>query len=301
MPDALPAYVDKFLASLVRENASKHTIRAYRSDLTEWIEYLTPPGTPAPEPAELDVLSIREWLGMLFDRGLEPVSIRRKLAALRSFFEWLERERHIGVNIARLVRTPRAPSRVPRVPSVEATNHLMDQAAATANVQERPFPERDTALLELLYGTGMRVSELCGLDVQDVDFVERTMRVRGKGKKERQAYYGERAAEALARYLPQRRPAASETALFLNSRGKRLTDRRAREIVKFYAQSILQDNSLHPHSLRHAYATPLLSAGADLRTLQELLGHARLSTTQKYTQVSLADLMRVYDRCHPKA
>ena len=164
-----------------------------------------------------------------------------------------------------------------------------------------PIPERDVALFELLYGCGLRISELVGLNIDDFDLRERWIRVRGKGRKERQVPYGEKASAALEKYLAQRSAKAGETALLVNHRGGRLSDRGAREIVKFYARMISGDASLHPHSLRHAYATHLLADGADLRAIQELLGHARLATTQKYTQVSLTDLMAVYDKAHPKA
>jgi integrase/recombinase XerC len=186
--------------------------------------------------------------------------------------------------------------------TAEQTNGLVDGVLPAADKFERVYPERDLAIFELLYGCGLRISELVGLNLDDFDFSERWVRVRGKGKKERQVPYAGKASESLERYVALRKPASNgERALFLNHRGGRLTDRGARGIVKFYAQMITGDSSIHPHSLRHAYATHLLSDGADLRAIQELLGHARLSTTQKYTQVSLADLMAVYDKAHPKA
>jgi integrase/recombinase XerC len=157
------------------------------------------------------------------------------------------------------------------------------------------------ALFEFLYGCGLRVSELVGLNLDDIDRGERWLRVRGKGRKERQVPYGAKAEAALERYLPERKARPAEMALFLNHRGGRLTDRGVRLIVKLYATALAGDPSIHPHSFRHAYATHLLADGADLRAIQELLGHARLSTTQKYTQVSLTDLIAVYDRAHPKA
>jgi integrase/recombinase XerC len=166
---------------------------------------------------------------------------------------------------------------------------------------ERPFPVRDRLLLEFLYGSGLRVSEAVGLNAEDLDRSERWIRVRGKGRKERQVPYGSKAATALDAYLDLRESAVDSQALFLNHRGNRLTDRGARNIVKFYATYVAGDSSIHPHTLRHAFATDLLSHGADLRAIQELLGHARLATTQKYTQVSLTDLIRVYDKAHPKA
>ncbi len=184
--------------------------------------------------------------------------------------------------------------------TAEQTNILVEGVAS--DKLDRPYPARDLAIFELLYGCGLRVSELVGLNLDDFDFSERWIRVRGKGRKERQVPYGGKVAQSLEPYLAQRKPAQpADPALFLNHRGRRLTVRGARDIVKFYARMIAGDSSIHPHSLRHAYATHLLSDGADLRAIQELLGHAQLSTTQKYTQVSLTDLMAVYDKAHPKA
>jgi integrase/recombinase XerC len=238
----------------------------------------------------------------LFDKDLETSSARRKLAAVRSFLKWAERQALVTRNVARLVRTPKMVQRLPVVPSPENTNHLLDTVPEQAAEDDRPYPTRDLAIFELLYGCGLRISELVGLNLQDIDVSERWMRIRGKGRKEREVPYGERAAEALTRWLADRRPADSaENAVFLNFRGGRLTDRSARRVVRFYVNAVLRDDGLHPHSFRHAFATHMLSSGADLRAIQELLGHSRLSTTQKYTQVALADLMRVYDKCHPKA
>ena len=211
---------------------------------------------------------------------------------------FLVREGLATKNPARVLRTPKIPKTLPQVMSIEQTNALVDGVAA--DNLERPHPARDVAILELLYGCGLRVSELVGLSLEDLDQTERWLRVRGKGRKERQVPYGGKAAAALERYLAVR-GASRETALFLNHRGGRLTDRGVRGIVKLYATLIAGDSSIHPHSFRHAFATHLLSDGADLRAIQELLGHSRLSTTQKYTQVSLTDLMAVYDRAHPKA
>jgi len=180
--------------------------------------------------------------------------------------------------------------------TAEQTNNLLDA------VPPRGTPQlaRDVAILELLYGCGIRVSELAGLSLEDIDLAERWLRVRGKGRKERQVPFPSKAGAALERYLAERKPAAREKAVFLNRKGTRLTDRSVRNIVKFYATLLAGDSSVHPHSFRHAYATHLLSDGADLRSIQELLGHARLSTTQQYTKVSLEDLMRVYDKSHPR-
>jgi integrase/recombinase XerC len=301
MPD-LAGQIERFLEELRRQNVSAHTLRNYGSDLEQFLAYFTVAGRPKPLLEEIDALAIREWLGHLYHQGLTAVSTRRKLAAVRSFFKYLVREGVVATNFARLVRTPKAPKSLPAVMTAEQTNVLVDGVAPAADKFERPHPERDLAIFELLYGCGLRISELIGLDLNDFDFSERWVLVRGKGRKERQVPFGSKAALAIERYLAVRKSASSaEKALFLNHRGERLTDRGARGVVKFYAQMISGDSSIHPHSLRHAYATHLLSDGADLRAIQELLGHAQLSTTQKYTQVSLADLMAVYDKAHPRS
>jgi len=289
----------RFLDELRRQNTSPHTLRAYASDLRQFLEYLRPPGAPALEARQLDALAIREWLGHLYLRRLSTVSMRRKLAAVRSFCRFLVSEGALEANVARLIRTPRAAKTLPRVMDPDKTNALIDQVGR--GKPERPFPERDRLIFELLYGCGLRVSELVGLNLEDFDRRERWLRVRGKGRKERQVPFTSKAAEALEAYLAVRRARPGERALLVNRWGTRLRDRGVRRIVKFYAELLAADPSLHPHSLRHAFATHLLADGADLRAIQELLGHARLSTTQKYTQVSLTDLIRVYDKAHPKA
>jgi integrase/recombinase XerC len=295
----LEAGVGRYLAELARQNASRHTVRNYASDLAQFVGYFSPSGAEPPSPSAIDAPALREWLTSLFDRKLDPISIRRKLAAVRSFFQFLLREGTVSANVARRLRTPKSPKRVPPVPTAEQTNTLVDGVAEDRF--ERPHPERDLALFELLYGCGLRISELVDLNLEDFDFSERWIRVRGKGRKERLVPYASKAAAALEKYRTVRSTQKGERALLVNHHGTRLSDRGAREIVKFYARMISGDAALHPHSLRHAYATHLLSDGADLRAIQELLGHARLSTTQKYTQVSLTDLMAVYDKAHPKA
>jgi integrase/recombinase XerC len=301
MPD-LAAQIDLFLDELRRQNASEHTVRNYASDLHQFLAYFSISDQTEPTVKDIDALAVREWLGHLYEQQLTAVSMRRKLAAVRSFFKFLLREGFVEKNVARMVRTPKIPKTLPEVMTAEQTNALVDGVPGTADKFERPHPARDLAIFELLYGCGLRISELVGLNLDDFDFNERWIRVRGKGKKERQVPYPGKASAALDRYLPLRQPdSESVEALFLNHRGGRLTDRGARGIVKFYAGMITGDSSIHPHSMRHAYATHLLSDGADLRAIQELLGHARLSTTQKYTQVSLSDLMAVYDKAHPKA
>jgi integrase/recombinase XerC len=296
---SLTGAIERYLGELAIQNASAHTLRNYKTDLDQLVEYFSPPNETAPAPDRLTALMLREWLGDLYDHGLSVVTIRRKLAAVRSLFKFMLREGTVSSNVARLVRTPKAPQRVPMVPTAEQTNTLVD--AVGGDQLEQPHPERDRLMFELLYGCGLRISELAGMNLDDFDRSERWILVRGKGRKERQVPYGSKAAEALEKYLAVRVATPGERALLMNHQGSRLSDRGARGIVKFYARMISGDASLHPHSLRHAYATHLLADGADLRAIQELLGHARLATTQKYTQVSLTDLMAVYDRAHPKA
>ena len=295
----LSSAIERYLADLARQNASAHTIRNYASDFEQFVAYFSPPETDPPPVSGIGVLQLREWLGDLYSKNLGVLTIRRKLAAIRSLFQFMLREGTIATNPARVVKTPKAPKPVVAVPTAEQTNRLIEGIAAKE--VQKPHPERDLVIFELLYGCGLRISELAGLNLDDFDRTEQWIRVRGKGKKERQVPYGSKAAEALARYLATRTAKQSERALLVNHNGTRLSDRGARGIVSFYARMIAGDSSLHPHSFRHAFATHLLSDGADLRAIQELLGHARLATTQKYTQVSLTDLMAVYDRAHPKA
>jgi integrase/recombinase XerC len=290
-PTPLELQVRRYLEELGRTGASPHSIRAYESDLAQFIEYLSPPDLEPPEPRAIDLLILREWLASLYRDHLTAVTIRRKLAAVRSLFRFLLREGVVAINVARLVHTPKAPKKLPEVMTAERTNTLIDGVS----------PARDRAMFELLYGCGLRVSELAGLNLDDIDRSQGWLRVRGKGRKERQVPLPGQAAAALERYLGERPVKRDELAVFLNHRGRRLTTRGISGIVKLYATYLAGDPSVHPHSFRHAYATHLLADGADLRAIQELLGHARLSTTQKYTQVSLTDLMAVYDKAHPKA
>jgi integrase/recombinase XerC len=290
----------KYLAELGRRGASAHTLRNYGSDLEQFAAYFEPPGETGPAIEQLDLALLREWMSGLYDQGLSVVSVRRKLAALRAMCKFLLAEKIVPVNPAARLRTPKAKQRLPEVMSAEKTNNMLD-AVERGEGLEKPSRERDIAFLELLYGCGIRVSELVGIDLEDIDLRDGWLRVRGKGNKERQVPVAGRAAAAVERYLELRSARPEERALFLNSRSARLSDRQVRRLVKLYALMITGDSTVHPHSFRHAYATHLLADGADLRAIQELLGHARLSTTQKYTQVSLRDLQRVYDRAHPKA
>ncbi len=299
MPE-LETAIGDFLQDLARRNDSPHTLRNYAADLGEFLAYFSPADSDPPPLAAIDLLTLREWLANLYDRNQKPATIRRKMASLRSLFRYLSREHRIEADPARLLRLPKMPRTLPQVPNAEVTSALID--GSSREDLARPYPARDRLLLELLYGCGLRVSEAVGLNLEDFDRSECWIRVRGKGKKERQVPYGSRSAEALQVYLSDRQTSARRsTPLFLNHRGTRISDRGARDIVKFYSTFVAGDSSIHPHTLRHAFATHLLSDGADLRAIQELLGHARLSTTQKYTQVTWRDLTRVYDASHPRA
>jgi integrase/recombinase XerC len=296
MPD-LRECASSYLAELRRRGASEHTLRNYASDLEQLAAFF---GAGRPTDIEaVHIAGLREWLASLYEAKLRPLSIRRKLAAVRSLFKFLQQEGILVNNPAVRLRTPKAPQRLPEVMSAETTNDMLD--AIPEKIAEKPSKERDLAFLELLYGCGIRVGELVGINVDDLDRTERWLRVRGKGNKERQVPVPEHVVAAVDRYLEVRRAASGERALFVNHRGTRLSDRHVRTLVKLYALLTTGDSTVHPHSFRHAYATHLLAEGADLRAIQELLGHARLSTTQKYTRVSLADLMAVYDKAHPKA
>ena len=246
--------IDSYLAELARADASPHTLRNYETDLRQFLRYFSGGGATPPTPADFDHFTLREWLADLHTQSLERTSIRRKLAAIRSFFTFLLRQGVVSVNRARLLRTPKVFKKLPVVPTEHQTNTLIDEVAA--DTLERPHPSRDLALFELLYGCGLRISELVSLDPDSIDFTENWIRVLGKGKKVRQVPIPSRAAAALTAWLDDRRPAAGQTALFLNHRGTRLTVRGARGIVKLYSIALAGDASLHPHTLRHAYATP---------------------------------------------
>jgi len=294
MPD-LSTEITNFLDSLRRENASPHTIRNYESDLRQFEAH----AAPVPPVEEIDLYLLRDWVSALFKDKQMATSIRRKVASLRAFFRYEMRQARTKTNPAKLLVLPKLPKTLPKVPTAEQVNNLVD--AVDNNDLDRPFPKRDRAMFEFLYGCGLRVSELEGLNLEDIDTSEKWILVRGKGRKERQVPYGSKAAEALKNWLPVRLAKANERALFVNYRGVRISTRGIRKVVALYANLLAGDSSVHPHTLRHAFATHLLSDGADLRAIQELLGHSQLSTTQKYTQVALTDLLAVYDRAHPKA
>jgi integrase/recombinase XerC len=290
--------VEGFVLALGRRNASAHTIKAYRTDLAGFAEFVGPE-----ELAALDHALLRAYMAHLYERGLGKTSVVRALSSLRSFFKWMGREGMIEANPALLVSAPKLPRRLPRVPTMEEMNSVLDADMP----KEATFAERDRLILELLYGCGIRNSELTGINLEDVDRKQARMLVRGKGKKQRLVPFGEAAQEAMRDYLPRRAEVlernrrVQEVALMVNQRGTRLTSRSVGRIVKAIAVARGLPAEVHPHTLRHAFGTHMLEEGADLRAIQELLGHERLSTTQRYTQLTTRQMMKVYDDTHPRA
>jgi integrase/recombinase XerC len=277
----------------VERGASPHTLRSYRVDLDDFAGFLarTAPGTAL---TAVDARGVRAWVADLHARRLAPASIGRRIAAVRSWFTFLVRRGVVAANPARDVRSPRVPKLLPNFLPVDEAKALVDGDGVRTT-----DPARDRAILELLYASGLRVSELSGLDLDDVEPSERLLRVRGKGGKERVVPYGGAAARALSTYLRAR--GHTEGALFRNPRGGRLTVRSIRSIVRRSARAAGLTRRVTPHTLRHSFATHLLDGGADLRMIQELLGHSRLSTTQRYTHVTPDRLAAVYDQAHPRA
>ena len=285
--------VDAFLRYLaVERGASAHTLKSYRADLADSAAFLTRRGLGSLVDADARIL--RGYLADLHERRLARTSIARRLATLRSFYRFLCRKGRARTNPAKELRTPRLPKRLPAHLPIDQSEALLRQ-----DFDGDPAGRRDRAVLETLYATGVRVAELAGLDLGDVDLREGGVRVRGKGGKERIVPLGGKAMAALHAYLGPRQ--GSQGALFRNRRGGRLTVRSLHRIVGARARAAGLAARVTPHTLRHSFATHLLDAGADLRLIQELLGHARLATTQKYTHVSADRLMRVYDAAHPRA
>jgi integrase/recombinase XerC len=286
-----------FLRYLDRErNASSHTIRAYAADLGQFQAHLAEEMGREGTLADVDHLVIRAFLARLHRSGLKKVSAARKLATLRTFFRYLCREGILERNPARALLSPRTERKIP--------THLEEsEVAALIEVPgDTDTALRARAILEVLYATGIRCAELVGLDLGDVDLVARTVRVLGKGSKERIVPFGRPAHTALAAYLPTRLKARPKSpAVFVNARGGRLTDRWVRQIVSHRVQQVALARRLSPHSLRHSFATHLLERGADLRSIQELLGHASLSTTQRYTHVNARHILDIYKKTHPRA
>ena len=302
--------LNQFLEHLRYErNVSEHTLRNYSSDLTQFLDHLAPPHPQSgkrtlPPVQQIDHLTIREWLSTLHSEHKKKASIARKLAALRTFFQFLVREGAVELNPAKLVSTPRLEKRLPRHLSIEEAIKFIETPDT-----ETDLGKRDRAILELMYATGVRVSELTKMNVGDVDFKTKLVRVIGKRRKERIVPFGDPASEALKNYLGVRDRFLSNApisqrepdALFLNYQGTRITTRSVGRMVEKYIRICAGMHDISPHDLRHTFATHLLDSGADLRDIQELLGHARLSSTQIYTHVSMEKLIEVYDKAHPKA
>jgi integrase/recombinase XerC len=316
-PPPLGGLVDEYLRVLQNERGSSgHTLRAYRRELMDFAVYLAEQHPAVASPDQIEHLHIRTYLGLLLERGLSKASTARALAAIRSWFKWLARAAHVQQNVASLVATPRLPKHLPRVPSIEQMNRVMD----TVDDDAASWPARDKAILELLYGCGIRNAELTGLNLNDIHWANEAILVRGKGQKQRLVPLGDAAAQALRAYLGERAarlnaksagakgPATPALFVSLQLRGlgkpggeARLTTRSVGRIVKRVAILRGLSADVHPHTLRHAFGTHLLEEGADLRAIQELLGHERLSTTQRYTQLTTSQLEAVYDRTHPRA
>jgi integrase/recombinase XerC len=302
MTKAGATIVDKAIAKFVRgleeRNASPHTIKAYRTDLAQFAEYVGPQSW-----SNIDHVLIRGYLAHLYERGLSKTSVARALAALRSLYKWLAQEGEVEQNPAALVATPRLPKKLPRVPTIEEVNTVLDTAMPECSA----FRERDQVILELLYGCGIRNSELIGINLDDIRWSNEVILVRGKGRKERYVPFGDSAKAAVQEYFPARQRVLGETkratekALLINLRGTRLTTRSVGRIVKQIAVARGLSPDVHPHTLRHAFGTHMLEEGADLRAIQEMLGHERLSTTQRYTQLTVKHVMEVYDKTHPHA
>jgi integrase/recombinase XerC len=326
----LAGLMDEYLRMLQFERrSSEHTLRAYRRELIDFASYMAERQAAVGSVDQIEHLHIRVYLGTLLERGLSKASTARALAAIRSWFKWLARTGRVEQNVASLVATPRLPKHLPRVPSIEQMNRVVDSVGDDA----ASWPARDKAILELLYGCGIRNAELTGLNLNDIHWANEAILVRGKGQKQRLVPLGDAAAQALRAYLSERAarlaakfagakrsnnssdkdPSVGNTgtpALFvsLQLRGlekpggqARLTTRSVGRIVKRVAILRGLSADVHPHTLRHAFGTHLLEEGADLRAIQELLGHERLSTTQRYTQLTTSQLEAVYDRTHPRA
>jgi integrase/recombinase XerC len=306
--DSLNSFLDHLR---YERNVSAHTLRNYESDLQQFLDYLSPANAKGngkkraePDIKEIDHITIREWLATLHSDHKKKSSIARKLAALRTFFQFLVREGVVEANPAKLVATPRKEKKLPVHLSVEDAVRFIETPDPDTD-----FGKRDRAILELLYATGVRVSELAQLDLRDIDFNNKLLRVFGKRRKERIVPFGDPAAKALREYLSVRNkflmnaPVAKRDAqpLILNYQGTRITTRSVGRLVEKYIRMCAGIHDISPHALRHSFATHLLDSGADLRDIQALLGHARLSTTQVYTHVSMEKLIEVYDKAHPKA
>jgi integrase/recombinase XerC len=306
MSDHFDQHLEQFLQHLQYERGvSHHTLRNYASDLAQFRSYMQKVGSGAEiEVREIDRLTLREWMAELH-KGHKKTSVARKLASLRTFFQFLMREGVLDANPAKLVATPKIERKLPGHLSIEDAIRFIETPDTNTDLGRR-----DRAIIEFLYATGMRVGELVGLNLRDIDFREKLVRVTGKRKKQRIVPFGEPSLRALMHYIAETRPAflnncppalRDDQAVFLNYQGTRITTRSVGRMIEKYIRQCSNIHDISPHSLRHTFATHLLGQGADLRDIQELLGHALLSTTQIYTQVSMEKMIEVYDRAHPKA
>ncbi|MGA2387987.1 MAG: tyrosine recombinase XerC [Candidatus Sulfotelmatobacter sp.] len=289
--------VADFIRHLRERNASPHTVKAYSSDLLLFATY-----AGSRRWNQIDHVAIRGFLSQLYDKGLSKTSVARALAAVRSLYRWLAREGVVEQNPAKLVATPKLAKKLPRVPTIEEMNSVIDGEMP----EVAAFPERDRLMLELLYGCGIRNSELTGINLDDIRLSAEAILIRGKGKKERYVPFGGAVKAGLSVYLPERQKCLGArgkqcAALLINRRGGRLTTRSVGRIIKKIAVAKGLSPDVHPHTLRHAFGTHMLEEGADLRAIQELLGHERLATTQRYTQLSMKHVLQVYDQTHPRA
>jgi integrase/recombinase XerC len=292
----MDAAVRSFLTYLtVERGASPHTLRNYDADLRQFLAFLrTTHDGALPAPETVDSYAVRSFLAARAGLGDAKSSIGRKLATVRSLFKYLGREGIIEQSPAATVVTPKKDQRLPRVLSADDAARLMDNPETA-----QPRSPRDQAILEVLYSAGVRVAELVGLNVEGVDLDAGTATVMGKGRKERVVLLGEKAVAALRAYLAKE--GTAEGPLFRNNRGGRLTTRSVERIVTAQCRALPNFPTMTPHTLRHSFATHLLDGGADLRAIQEMLGHASLSTTQRYTHVALDRMMEAYDKAHPRA
>jgi integrase/recombinase XerC len=294
---AVEKAVSQFLRSLRERNASAHTIKAYAGDLQNFSVYVG-----SRSWRSIDHVVIRGFLSHLYEKGLGKTSVARSLAAVRSLYRWLAQEGVVQQNPAALVSTPKLAKKLPRVPTIEEINTVLDGEMP----EVAAFPERERLMLELLYGCGIRNSELIGINLDDIRLSGEVILIRGKGKKERYVPFGDAVKVALIAYLPARQKLIAgrrknTLALLINHRAGRLTTRSVGRIIKSIAVAKGLSPDVHPHTLRHAFGTHLLEEGADLRAIQEMLGHERLSTTQRYTQLSMKHVLQVYDQTHPRA
>ncbi len=301
MTGAFADHIAGFLDYLGAErNYSRHTVTAYARDLGQFREFLaTHARTPDPDASAVDRLTLRLYLGELSERGIQKRSVARKLAAIRSFFRFLVKRKGLAVNPAGNLVSPKLPKKLPSFLDEPSVHRMMDLPDTAT-----PAGLRDRAVLELLYGTGIRVGELTGLTIAGLDLPAATIRVRGKGSKERILPLGERARAAMRSYLAPRNVAAGgrkDGCVFVNSKGSEMNRREIYRIVRKYISLVSEIDRKSPHVLRHTFATHLLNNGADLRAVKELLGHESLATTQLYTHVTVEKLKRIYNQAHPKA